>query len=210
MAELKTHIPRREKLTVLEIGCSSGRWLRWFEKEYGAQVYGVDLNPVQASKVDRFILGDGLNLPLLDGTFDIVFSLGLIEHFPDVQTRERLVAEHVRVAKQKTGVIWIGLPNMNFSLSCLWTKFYYDHILGYQHYRVTSQEMFRHFRHGHVQILRSRFLGWFPAILMRHLTRRLCHHDLSLAGAPAGRWWEKKLFEHSWTADDFLIIGRKE
>ncbi|MCL4300771.1 MAG: methyltransferase domain-containing protein [Anaerolineae bacterium] len=208
VAELRQLIPQQRNLSVLEIGCSNGRWLRWFEQEYGATTFGIDLNAAGGVLVNNFVWGDGLRLPIADGTFDIVCSLGLVEHFATPHLRRTLIAEHVRVAKPQTGLVWLEHPNMNFSLSWLWTKYYYDGKLGIRHYRVTDREMRQHFQSLGVEILTTRFLDWFPGYMVKIVDAKLHKHWPWLPRIPEGIW-QRKWFEHSLTADDFLIIGRR-
>jgi SAM-dependent methyltransferase len=68
--------------------------------------------------IDR-IRGDAQRLPFATGSFDLVYSQGLIEHFPP-STADRLVAEHVRVAKPGA-VIALSVPNV-FNLFHTWLK----------------------------------------------------------------------------------------
>jgi len=215
VAELKHHIPERPDMAILEIGCSNGRWLRWFKQEYAARTFGVDTSLAGASTVENFILADGLHLPLREDGFDVVFSMGLIEHFESSVSRYMLIEEHVRVARRGEGIVWIEHPNMNFSLSYLWTKLYYDRRLGLKHYRTPCSETEKHLRTMNVTILVARLLGWFPPKLMKLIPLTL---QLSASAfyrrfpSVTGRLemiLNRKAFEHSLTAENFLIIGRR-
>jgi len=208
VSELQRWIPQKHSMSVLEIGCSNGRWLQWFKQEYGAQIYGVDLNSAEVGMVENFALADGLNLPIKDGIFDIVFSMGLVEHFANAQLRHQLIAEHVRVAKPRTGFVWLEHPNMNFSLDWLYVKFWYDYRQGYRHYSVTDRETKRHFQNLGVEILRTRWIGWLPPRLLKIVTGKLQKYFSWLPTAP-DVILERKRFEHALTADNFLIIGRR-
>ncbi|MGA2237808.1 MAG: class I SAM-dependent methyltransferase [Candidatus Bathyarchaeia archaeon] len=50
-------------MTVLEIACSNGRWLRWFKRKYHANVFGIDTSLAGATSVENFVMADGLHLP---------------------------------------------------------------------------------------------------------------------------------------------------
>jgi SAM-dependent methyltransferase len=208
IGELQRWMPERERLRVLEIGCSNGRWLRWFKQTFGAQTFGVDLNAIGAGGIENFIMADGLGLPIKDGVFDVVFSMGLVEHFPDVGVRRKLISEHVRVARPHTGLVWLEHPNMNFSLNWLYIKYWYDHRQGYHHYRITDRETQRHFRNFGVEILSTRWIGWLPPRLVQLVTSKLHKHIPWLCKGPKEKI-RRKRFEHSLTADNFLIIGRR-
>ena len=53
---------------------------------------------------------EGERLPFADGSFDVVYSQGFIEHFPP-DTSELLVAEHVRVLRPG-GLVAVSVPNL--------------------------------------------------------------------------------------------------
>ncbi len=182
--------------------------MRWLQQEFGAETFGIDLNPVAGSDVENFVLADGGRLPIEDGVFDVVFSMGLVEHFATFQLRRRLVSESVRVTKPRTGLIWLEHPNMNFSLDWLYIKYWYDYRQGYRHYRITDRETRRHLLSLGVEILQTRWLGWLPPTLVQSLADKLPRY---LRGALriVEKALRRKLFEHSLTADSFFVIGRR-
>jgi SAM-dependent methyltransferase len=75
---------------VLDAGCGMGRYLR-VAGEAGARVVGLDLSEAtQAARdltsdlADILILrGDLLRPPLAEGTFDHIYSIGVLDHTPD-------------------------------------------------------------------------------------------------------------------------------
>ena len=93
---------------VVDIGCASGKTACTLAWRYGCKVLGVDILPgmvEQAKKRARtegvsrrveFMVGDALQLPLGDDSFDVVlgeFITGL------VNDKEIAISEYVRVAK---------------------------------------------------------------------------------------------------------------
>jgi SAM-dependent methyltransferase len=81
---------------VLESGCGSGRWMAWFERQ-GHRAVGVDDSPgpLAAARAHdgglRLVRGDAEVSPFATGSFDVVFSAYVAEHFPagpDVVLRE--------------------------------------------------------------------------------------------------------------------------
>jgi SAM-dependent methyltransferase len=75
---------------VLDAGCGMGRYLR-VAGEAGARVVGLDLSEatraardLTSDLADVLILrGDLLRPPLADGTFDHIYSIGVLDHTPD-------------------------------------------------------------------------------------------------------------------------------
>lgn len=77
---------------VLEIGCGPGKFIETVV-EMGAEAFGVDISfAVDAARDNfgarpdvHFIQADVFKLPFVDGSFDLVYSLGVLHHTPDCQ-----------------------------------------------------------------------------------------------------------------------------
>ena len=75
---------------VLDAGCGMGRYLR-VAAEGGARVVGLDLSGAVEAARDLtadfpgvgLLRGDLLRPPLADGSFDHIYSLGVLDHTPD-------------------------------------------------------------------------------------------------------------------------------
>lgn len=77
---------------VLEVGCGSGRFLKYLANKAGT-VVGVD--PSDAVYAADNLVGDAPNvhlvrasanaLPFADGSFDFVYSIGVLHHIPNTQ-----------------------------------------------------------------------------------------------------------------------------
>lgn len=86
--------------TLLEVGCGTGHFTRWFGKQ-GLQVMGLDLSPPMLAETIRLggppcVLGDALALPFLAGAFDLVALITTLEFVTDpVQA----LSEATRVAR---------------------------------------------------------------------------------------------------------------
>ena len=80
----------------------------------GANVWVVDYTPSALRLIakqpggDRLlrVCGDAFQLPFADGSFDVVFHQGLLEHFREPQ---RLLAENARVLK-RGGLLLVDVP----------------------------------------------------------------------------------------------------
>lgn len=109
----------RQKKTMLEIGCGTSSFGMVLCKNYGKNFHftGVDISD-SALKLSKdnakkcrvknctFIKGDCFKLPIKSNTYDVVWSQGLIEHFPNPK---KTVLEHYRVTK-KGGTTMISVP----------------------------------------------------------------------------------------------------
>jgi ubiquinone/menaquinone biosynthesis C-methylase UbiE len=87
--------------TVLEVGCGTGHFTRWFAVQ-GLQAIGLDLSRPMLAEAVRLgsplcVHGDALALPFSTGVFDLVTLVTTLEFLPDpVQP----LAEALRVARQ--------------------------------------------------------------------------------------------------------------
>jgi ubiquinone/menaquinone biosynthesis C-methylase UbiE len=111
------HIPPGS--LVLEIGFGSGRIISRVARNLNCTCVGVEVDDGAFPSLDFFsrqegvaveaAKGDGFALPFKDGSFDVVYSEGVIEHFP-VESSEAMIREHARVCRPG-GLVIISAPN---------------------------------------------------------------------------------------------------
>lgn len=87
---------------VLEVGCAPGKYLIWCRSR-GADIYGVDYEPQRALGTQALLGPDAdircedfMQTTLPPGSFDCVYSVGVIEHFDDPRP---IVRQHVEMLK---------------------------------------------------------------------------------------------------------------
>lgn len=107
-----------ENPNILELGAGSGIIPRRIIKRWGGHATLVDSNRVArdlylagrvAGEPLDYILGDALKLHF-PPIFDLVYSDGLIEHFPE---KKEVMTAHLRALK-KSGHILLFVPNNSF------------------------------------------------------------------------------------------------
>lgn len=111
----------------LEIGCAPGKWMVLFNKELGYNISGIEYVEVAAKKtIENFhildIPAEEYDVQVADffkvepsSDFDVVFSLGFIEHFNDW---EMVIDKHLKYCKPNSYLV-LGLPNfrgINYSI----------------------------------------------------------------------------------------------
>lgn len=95
---------------VLEVGVGKGRMVSILrDNDVDAEFYGVDITDNAKRSGAAAVIGDARKLPFKDATFDLVYSLGVIEHFPETRLA---VSEHARVAKEG-GHVLITTPHLS-------------------------------------------------------------------------------------------------
>ena len=112
------YLPKDSGLSAAELGGSPGQYLAYVHKTFGYRVTSIDYSKIGCQKtLDNFrLLGiDGAVIeadifsPLAgDAQFDVVYSLGLIEHFVN---RVEVVERHERLVKPG-GYLVLGVPNL--------------------------------------------------------------------------------------------------
>ena len=111
----------------LEIGCGTASLLCDVAPSFGS-VTGLDISDTALQVAQRrakdqkrpnasFVLGDCFNLPFADGTFDIIWSQGLHEHFSNYI---EIFREEYRVCKSG-GCVYAGVP-YRYSYPTVWYK----------------------------------------------------------------------------------------
>jgi SAM-dependent methyltransferase len=105
--------------TVLEVGAGGSHTIGAIARRLDCRCFGIEPDDAGICKsIDlarqegvnvEMICGDGFQLPFEDNLFDVVYSLGLIEHFEPEQSAA-LVKEHVRVCTPR-GLVIVGVPN---------------------------------------------------------------------------------------------------
>lgn len=117
---IKKYIPSANKdKTVVEIGCAPGKWLVMFNKELGYKIAGFEYcEPAFIRTIENFDINEiekeDIEVELLDflngsfnKTYNVVVSLGFIEHFDDI---ENIFKKHYELLND-SGYLVIGIPN---------------------------------------------------------------------------------------------------
>jgi SAM-dependent methyltransferase len=122
LEEILPHTAQRS----LEVGCGSGGVSLYFHDCHGYQVTLVDMSDEALALARRnfaanstapqqhatFFKADANGLPFQAGSFDLVMSFGLLEHFADI---ERPIAEQMRVLRPG-GVFFADIVTGRFSV----------------------------------------------------------------------------------------------
>jgi SAM-dependent methyltransferase len=141
-------ITRNKKGEILEIGCAPGKWISHLALCNGLTPSGIEYSPIGLEltyknfellkiKPGTIFVGDFFELePTRE--FDIVMSLGLIEHFDDA---EKVIYKHIEWLKDD-GLLILGIPN--FSGVTKFIQHYFDKSLLDKHnLQIMNVEFFR-------------------------------------------------------------------
>lgn len=101
--------PRQEgrPLRVLEVGCGNGKDMMQFMSDAAQyQLWGVDVR-FQGFTQENFTFcqADGEDLPFPDKFFDLVLTVGVLEHIEPMEKLCRMIAEMDRVGEHLISVV---------------------------------------------------------------------------------------------------------
>ena len=107
-------LPGSIEMTVLDLGCGAGHGSNMLAKKY-KKVVGVDISEEAIGYAKNnwslpnieFVIGNSMDLPFEDNSFDVVASFEVFEHLNDWK---KFLSEIKRVLKPK-GIVYISTPN---------------------------------------------------------------------------------------------------
>lgn len=183
----RKHLPADPSLKLLEIGCAPGRWLVWFRKNLGYQVAGCDNSPRGIDITRKNLESNGMKTELYAEdlqrgslpreAFDIVLSLGVIEHFKDPM---EIVMRHLELLKPG-GTLVLEVPNMAGRINhWLLRKSRMNELLTHHNLDVMRQDFFLNVAEKfNLQIKLLDYVGGFDPGMVVHN-----HSQKSLWGRP--------------------------
>lgn len=140
-------LPFVENRSVLDIACGTGYGIAMLS-EKAARVTGVDVDieaardaAAQCCNKSAVLLGDGLQLPFADETFDVLTSFETLEH---LENRSRFLSELKRVLTG-AGILILSTPNANYTKPLNGKPSNPFHVFEYTPDELRS-ELERHFR----------------------------------------------------------------
>jgi SAM-dependent methyltransferase len=113
------HLPKAKGLRVIELGAMPGNHLVYFNKEFGYRVCALDYVADMSIVEQTFAINGVSDFEIVNCNifefssaekFDVVFSVGLVEHFEDWRA---IWNRHTELLKPG-GYLFIGLPNTRF------------------------------------------------------------------------------------------------
>ncbi len=88
--------------SLLEVGCGTGHFTRWFQEEFSPTIFGMDSSAamlIEASKyaIQGLLKGDAVHVPLAANSADLIAFITTLEFLPDPLSAIR---EAQRISKQ--------------------------------------------------------------------------------------------------------------
>lgn len=157
--------------SALEIGCAPGKWLSFIAKTFDSKVTGIEYVAPAAQKTIenlemqhiqnyRIITGDFFKHELKE-TFDLVISLGFIEHFSNY---ESVLDEQLKLVS-KNGFLVVGIPRfkgINYMVQKGIDYFIQNKLIVSHNLSTMNLEVFESFaKKNSLQVITNTFIGGF-------------------------------------------------
>ncbi|MDX9755279.1 MAG: class I SAM-dependent methyltransferase, partial [bacterium] len=163
---LENEINRSVPSSVLEIGSGNSLWLTWIGKDFDVKVAGLDYSEAGCRLLQqRFqqfgvegsvYCGDLLSKENLCGEqYDLVYSLGVVEHFDDISGA---IEAHLKYVKPG-GSLLLTIPNLRAVQGCM-AKLWKPQILE-MHNIISARALKDIFRSLQLQHIQSLYAGLF-------------------------------------------------
>lgn len=162
--------------TMLEVGCCPGKWMIYFHQTFGYRVSGIDYLPIgiaytrqnlALSQVacEELIQADVVGWQT-DQRYDVVFSVGFVEHFTDV---ELVLQSHLDLTTPG-GYMLVGWPRFHgllYRLQAYFDSFSRFQVLPWHNLASMDLAVLRDFAARHpVQVCFLGYIGgWLPTLL---------------------------------------------
>ncbi len=191
----------------LEIGCGNSAWLPYFAKEYGFDVSGLDYSNSGCRNAKEILKRAGVVGDVVQGSlfeprddmrdmYDVVFSLGLVEHFTDTAACLRACSAFARPG----GLMITTIPNMTGIPGAL--QKYLGREIYDVHVALDSHDLTKSHRAANLKIMRCQYCLFVNLGVLRMLRWR--SKPIQVALIRLGSWISKML----WVFDAIVPILR--
>lgn len=169
---LMKEINRCNPKTILELGCGNSTWLPYIAKKTNAQVTGIDYSEEGCTLAKQRLKLEGIageivcnDIFKIDpkkiGQYDFVYSLGLVEHFSDLQG---ILNEELKFVKPG-GVLFTEIPNLKYSIHGILSWIYQPELLK-KHKRISKKELIKAYESCNLQNIEGNYVGLFSLCII--------------------------------------------
>ena len=120
LEELVENVPLKKGMRVLDLGCGKGLTSIFLAREYGVQVFALDLWVSATDNYQRFqemgvddavipLHADALEMPFAEGYFDAVLS---VDAYHYVGNNDTFFPEKVRPVLKRNGLVALAFPGL--------------------------------------------------------------------------------------------------
>ena len=163
---LLSEIDRCRPETVLEVGCGNSTWLPYLARVRNLKVLGIDYSEegcalarkrlIEENVEGKIYCGDLFKLNADDiGQFDFVYSLGVVEHFSDLEN----ITLHLLKFVRPGGVLLTEVPNL-YSFQGV-VSYIYQPVLLKKHRVLRREHLLSSYKNAGCLETECNYLGLF-------------------------------------------------
>lgn len=152
--------------SVLEIGCGNSSWLPYIAKNYACKISGIDYSArgcelakdklIKAKTNGHIIHSDIFEIRSSKiGSFDYVYSLGVVEHFTDLENTILKFKEFVN----PKGALFTIVPNLLYIYGLI-SKFYQPRVYE-KHVPLKYSDLLNAYYHSKLSLIDGGYKGGF-------------------------------------------------
>jgi SAM-dependent methyltransferase len=164
-------IERSKARSILEVGCGNSVWLPYLARKSGATAYGLDYSERGCELTRRYLRSHGLSgevwcadlfqaKPEEIGQYDFVYSIGLVEHFSDLEGVLAALLKFVRPG----GTLFTLVPNLR-SIHGLMTWLWQPELFA-KHELIGKRQLIRAHERLGLEDVRGQYLGVFSMYIV--------------------------------------------
>ncbi len=152
------NIDSKDIQSIMELGCSSGVYCCLLEDAFNKKLHKIgidsDKSVLDFKLLDKYFCENVFSFQCKD-KIDLVFSLGLIEHFSQ-KDREKLFLKHLDLSGR---FVAIGFPNTDISLRYFFIKIFDDFFGRNRHYSIKRKEIINLVKKYNLNIIFEGYIG---------------------------------------------------
>ena len=212
---------RQSGRQLLEVGAARSAWLPYFAQQFGFRVTGLDYSVPGCEQTEQILERAGVNGTVhradmfdppsqLRGAFDVVVSLGLVEHFDDTSAAVNALAAFVAPG----GLLITSVPNMAGLLGLLQRGL--DPAVFRVHKPITRRDLAAAHIDSGLDVVSSRYLmtvNWSAVNIANWPKRRRARAMRLLSGASKVVWMAEarglRLPPNRWTSPYIVAVGSR-
>ncbi len=196
---------------VIELGCGGSPYLPFFARQFGLTVAGLDYSPSGCDLARRVLTAAGVSGDIrqgdmfdppsaFQGHFDIVFSMGLLEHFTDTATAIAAAKRFLRPG----GLMLSVIPNMTRLPG--WLQRHLHPVLYDVHVPLDQEALAAAHAEAGLEVLDSSYLMTLNLYVLQYRNERSLV-GFALRGFRAAfmrlLWWIERTAGRSWPSATF-------
>jgi 2-polyprenyl-3-methyl-5-hydroxy-6-metoxy-1,4-benzoquinol methylase len=158
--------------SILEIGCGNSTWLSYIAKEKDIIVAGIDYSEKGCELARERLKNECIegkifceNIfeanPKLIGQFDFVYSLGVVEHFSEIQI---ILDQELKFVKPG-GILFTEIPNLKKSVHGIFAWIYQPDLLD-MHKKISKEQLIHAYQHLGLENVECNYAGIFSVTLI--------------------------------------------